>query len=159
MNPENMEPKSRLSDLNLKCWVVLSREQFNAKMSECSGIEWFKTEAKTIENRLRPHFEFSADGHTFGLFLDGELLLNFLKSQSVMICKDENNPGIQEVKNLAGMILEIGVGDQPMVFKDSLEMGKAWRELHRASNVHLTDDDEMSHLEICDWEESDGQPL
>jgi hypothetical protein len=154
MDSQNIpsKPRRSFSDLNLKSVHVISRKDFDKMVSECKGIEWFKKEVGTIQDRLRPNFECSVGSRTFGLYVDGEFLLKFLDCQDTMICKDKNDPGIQEVKNLAGIILEIGSNDLPMVFKDNLDMGRAWRKICRMSGTHLTDE-EMDLLGVDDWDE------
>lgn len=118
---------------------LITQEEFDLEMSECSGLKWLLEEAHAIEMWSDCQFS-TEDGRRFGLFLDGDSILKRLDARSIMInWKDEE--GIQRVRDLAGFILEIDGDDPPLIFANWSGLAVAWSEVHAQFGVAPTEEE------------------
>jgi hypothetical protein len=140
-SPEASNP---LSDLQFKTLKRVTREEYDQMLSESSGLKLIVEEASSITKW--PDYKFStADGRTYGLFLDGDSILKRIDATGVPInWKDKE--GIQQAKDIAGFILEIDGDDPPLIFKENTELAMAWEQLHVFSNVPTTREEDDQFL-------------
>ena len=115
------------------------------------AIDIFRREAFAIQSS--PDYSFTADGRTFGLFVDGESIGHRIAACEIM-GMDNLAERRHELKEIAGFILE---SDQsPLIFKDYNELVKAWKDLHRLFNACFSDQEcEELGIEPGDDEETE----
>jgi hypothetical protein len=144
--PEHSGRAERLANLPLKAFNAMSEEEVQNMLSEYSGLRWLAEEVHAIVKY--PDYRFSTgDGRTFGLFQHGENILRLLQNQSVPI-DWRNKEGIQQIRDLAGIIFELGADDRPFFFNDATDLAIAWAELHVECGVEPTEDEYINYLEI-----------
>jgi hypothetical protein len=125
--------------LNLKTIKPVDKSVVAEMRASVSGLDLIYKEAHRIDKW--PDHRFTTDeGRTFGLYQDGESILQRLHATPATI-NWVDTEGIERVKNIAGFIMEIGTKDPPLVFQEDLDLGLAWIEHHRQYSVALTDEE------------------
>jgi hypothetical protein len=140
-SPEAINPLA-----NLKFLKRMSPERYDQMLAESSGLKLIVDEASSISKW--PDYKFSTpDGRTYGLFLHGDSILKRLDAASVLInWKDKK--GIQQVKDIAGFILEMDGDDPPLIFGEDIELAMAWEQHHVLHGVPITKEENDEYLDV-----------
>lgn len=93
-----------------------------------------------------PDAKFSADGHRYQLFLDGDSIFYRLLAKLGPDCME---PEAEGLKSIAGIIIELNnPAAAPLVFTDRNQCLQCWVDLHAVYGAPLNPDEEIAFGEF-----------
>src|ERR1700691_3390813 len=127
------QPTKELSKFNFKHGKPCSQVEMDARLVKRDII----TDNAASIDRWSDWCATTAEGRTFGLFLDGKSIEHRFRAASVLVTANDT----ARLAKTAGFILEVGAEKPLLVSEDYNALVRAWAELREAHGVPLTPDE------------------